>query len=600
MTSEQKIFPIELVLDSMKDSGYKDAAHAIAELIDNSIQAGEESSGATKVELICLEETSFRTDRSTSRIEKIGVYDNASGMSPEILVTALAFGSGTRKGAQSGIGKFGMGLPNASISQSNRVDVWTWQAKDEVYHTYLDIKEITNKKYEHVPSPTPAKLPEEWRDVISDDIGDSGTLVVWSDLDRLKWKRHKAFFNNVEFIVGRMYRYFISNGSCSIRMAANNGDGLLFDEYVKSNDPLYLMENTNTPSPYSEEGGFIQFGDEKQVKVNLSGKEHIIRLKFSHASAEFRKNFNKYYSDKKYGNPGDTPFGKHCGKNLGISVVRGGRELELNTSFNIAYAPTERWWGAEISFDSALDSIFGVTNNKQAATAFRQISIEDIVVDEDFTDKVEARKSLQEENDPRLVLVEISEVISSSLSSIRNQLKKQKEGSNKVRNSDSTNKAEQVANKLSRETGEGLSDKKAQSLTEEQKRKELEEDLDNEGVELCDEDKARLIQDALSNDKKFMFSALDIRGADIIFDVTDPAGKLKVSINKSHPIFKSLISPLSENDEQSFDLFKLFFASWALMEDKQQDERYRDWLLEVRKEWGYYAKKMIEEYLSTK
>ena len=39
--TEYKIFPTELVIDSMKDSGYKDAAHAVAELIDNSIQAGE-------------------------------------------------------------------------------------------------------------------------------------------------------------------------------------------------------------------------------------------------------------------------------------------------------------------------------------------------------------------------------------------------------------------------------------------------------------------------------------------------------------------------------------------------------------------------------
>ena len=88
-----------------------------------------------------------------------------------------------------------------------------------------------------------------------------------------------------------------------------------------------------------------------------------------------------------------------------------------------------------------------------------------------------------------------------------------------------------------------------------------------------------------------------MRGADIIFDVTQPAGKLKVTLNESHSIYKHLISHLKENDDASFDIVKLLFASWALMEDREQDEHSREQLLEVRKEWGQYAKKMIGEYL---
>lgn len=41
------IVPAHLVVKAMRDSGYKNAAYAIAELMDNSIQAG-----ATKVELL--------------------------------------------------------------------------------------------------------------------------------------------------------------------------------------------------------------------------------------------------------------------------------------------------------------------------------------------------------------------------------------------------------------------------------------------------------------------------------------------------------------------------------------------------------------------
>ena len=40
----------------MRSSGYRDTAHAIAELIDNSVQAGDQlPSEMTEVEVICID-----------------------------------------------------------------------------------------------------------------------------------------------------------------------------------------------------------------------------------------------------------------------------------------------------------------------------------------------------------------------------------------------------------------------------------------------------------------------------------------------------------------------------------------------------------------
>ena len=44
------IVPVNLVVKSLRDNGYKNTAYAVAELIDNSIQHGSD-----KVDLICLE-----------------------------------------------------------------------------------------------------------------------------------------------------------------------------------------------------------------------------------------------------------------------------------------------------------------------------------------------------------------------------------------------------------------------------------------------------------------------------------------------------------------------------------------------------------------
>ena len=56
--------------------------------------------------------------------------------------------------AASGMGKFGMGLPNASISQANRVEVYSWQ-NGECFYTYLDVDEIKKgRRNSHSPGLT--------------------------------------------------------------------------------------------------------------------------------------------------------------------------------------------------------------------------------------------------------------------------------------------------------------------------------------------------------------------------------------------------------------------------------------------------------------
>ncbi|WP_202613423.1 hypothetical protein, partial [Escherichia coli] len=73
-------------------------------------------------------------------------------------------------------------------------------------------------------------------------------------------------------------------------------------------------------------------------------------------------------------NPGDTPWGKHARRNTGISIVRAGRELDIDMAWVNEYDPVERWWGIEVDFPPALDEVFGVTNNKQSATIFTSLA----------------------------------------------------------------------------------------------------------------------------------------------------------------------------------------------------------------------------------
>ena len=118
------ILPPNLAVKAMRDNGYKNAAYALAELMDNSVQAG-----AKEVSLLCYETHQIVSQRGRNVINEIAVLDNGEGMSSFVLQKALQFGNGTRleENKQTGIGKFGMGLPASSISQARRVDVGTWE-----------------------------------------------------------------------------------------------------------------------------------------------------------------------------------------------------------------------------------------------------------------------------------------------------------------------------------------------------------------------------------------------------------------------------------------------------------------------------------------
>ena len=138
-----EIIPQQLAIRSMRSSGYRDTAHAIAELIDNSIQAGEGVNQRTEVEVLCVDRYRTINTRKRRQLDEIAVYDNACGMDPKTLRDALQFGNGTRltRANQKGIGKFGMGLPNASISQCSKLEVWSWR-DGACFHTYLDVEQI--------------------------------------------------------------------------------------------------------------------------------------------------------------------------------------------------------------------------------------------------------------------------------------------------------------------------------------------------------------------------------------------------------------------------------------------------------------------------
>lgn len=599
---DNSIVPAHLAVKAMRDNGYKNAAYAIAELMDNSIQHG-----ASIVELLCAEIDVPINMRTVSRINKIAILDNGSGMTKDILRMALQFGNGTHLDTpnQKGIGKFGMGLPSSSISQAKTVEVWTWQnGIENAIYSFLDIDKIVAQEMKEVPEPIKKPIPELWK-IAGKAFAQTGTLVVWSNIDRCIWKTAQAIIDNSEFLIGRMYRKFISNGSVVIKMMSfkeSNPNSPTLIKEAKPNDPIYLMENTSCPPPFNDKAMFNKWGDdgfEVRFKIPYKGEEHEVKVRFTLAKEEARAGSLA----------GAKPHGQHAKKNLGVSILRAERELDLDTAWTNQYDPRERWWGVEIEFPPAIDEIFGVTNNKQFANNFSElgkIDLDELVKDgKTFT---QLKEELREEGDPKAYLIDIVQKINSNLSAIRSVIKAQKENddrADKTRHSNSTESAEKLATEATeervKEGHKGTSDTQEGKPLEERKA-DVEKTLEDEGITNASE-----VVDWLFNQNlKYSFVVSDIESP-AFFTVKSRGGKILISLNSNHPAYHKLVEVLEEstsdsNDEElkqrlsnASEGLKLLLMAWARYEDEQPDGKLKSNVQDARQDWGRIAKQFLQE-----
>ena len=97
----QSIVQIKQMGDALRSSGYKSIDSAVAELIDNSIEAG-----AHDIFVIMTEHVDPVTHRKA--IYEFGILDNGSGMDISKLASCLGIGF-TTKSDRSGMGRSGVG-----------------------------------------------------------------------------------------------------------------------------------------------------------------------------------------------------------------------------------------------------------------------------------------------------------------------------------------------------------------------------------------------------------------------------------------------------------------------------------------------------------
>lgn len=596
--------PQHLAVRSMRDSGYKNTAYALAELIDNSYQAIElvrkvDRSHKGLIELFVVETKETVEQRERWRITTIAVMDNGCGMDADTLQRALQFGNGSHLEDREGIGRFGMGLPNSTISQCKRADIWTWQkGVRSAICSYLDIDKIESQVEDEVPRPIRKVVPPEWIK-LSEGVGDSGTLVVWSDLDRVNWRGARVTLEHTEFLIGRIYRKLIQKGLV-IRLVAVRDGAVEYEQNTRANDPLYLMSPSNTPAPFGDKPMFQPWGkDGRQVfEVNFHRRKHRVEVNLTWGTDEARLADDNQDAGKK-------PYGQHAKKNVGISLVRAGRELILDDSWATRDL-RERWWGAEISFSPGLDEVFGVTNNKQSATHFSEMVryYHDERSDEEWS---EVREAWKDENDPRFHLIEICNYVNTQLQSIRSRLRDQTKGRRSKTQQRHDVRIETAATrKFEERVEQGHGTKQDQLVPPNDTQKALEDDLVRD--KNYPKKEAHLLAREVINDQlKLVFVQKNNGESTAFFSPDFLPGVTELVFNTTHPAYGKLIemldpdlegeslSQLKQRIGNASDTLKMLLCAWARYEMEEKEGPRREKVKEVRREWGKMARLFLED-----
>lgn len=163
------------LIKSLRDMGYEFSS-AVSDLVDNSIEAG-----ATQVSV----QVEFEGDNSW-----VSIADNGRGMSPSDLREAMRYGSSSRDYGEEDLGKFGLGMKVASLSQCQSLAVASRTSREraDIAAYAWDLEHIERvNRWEILDLRENGGVPDIMKDPLRDK---PGTVVVWRRLDRLLGYAH--------------------------------------------------------------------------------------------------------------------------------------------------------------------------------------------------------------------------------------------------------------------------------------------------------------------------------------------------------------------------------------------------------------------------
>ena len=216
------------LVTSLRDLGYS-FPQAVADLVDNSIAAD-----ATSIEI----ELVFEGPDSWLRI-----IDDGHGMTRSEVTEAMRYGAHQEYEDES-LGKFGLGLKTASLSQCRRLSIASRRGhrSPRLEARLLDLDDVVEQDSWKVLAPKGRQIDDRLRESLRSG---PGSVVLWEKLDRLlgykiQWGRHaeRAFdvlADDLREHLGAVFHRFIQgviDDRASLRISVNGEACLPWDPFA--------------------------------------------------------------------------------------------------------------------------------------------------------------------------------------------------------------------------------------------------------------------------------------------------------------------------------------------------------------------------------
>ena len=344
-------------LRGMRDIGYKNPAWALAEQIDNALQAAATT--------ISVRFGFDKKSKSQTKPDQLALIDDGNGMIPEMLGYAVRWGGTDREGDRNGFGRYGYGLPSSAVSMAKRYTVYSKTAGGSWHSVTVDIDELAAaandiKRTEQLLTAAPAKLPK-WLVDAEDKLDlkklTTGTVVVLEELDRLRslsgWIMAKTLEAKLLQHFGVIYRHWL--GDC--RLFVNGTRALPVD-------PLFLMEH----------GRFFDETEVSAIRVETRtfeaetsrGTTGTVTIR----AALLPPNFQLKTPPGQLTSRGDITGPTNNRFNImkeynGLLLCRERRQIDCISPRWTTFQNFDRNIKIEIDFDPELDEFFGITTAKQ-------------------------------------------------------------------------------------------------------------------------------------------------------------------------------------------------------------------------------------------
>jgi hypothetical protein len=222
------------MIESMRAYGYT-LSTAIADLVDNSIAAG------------CS--TVWLHFEWAGADSWVTIIDDGAGMSEDELRNAMRLGSRNplHERSPTDLGRFGLGLKTASLSQCRRLTVASRQVPGAEWVRRWDLDHLARadvKGWQLLRSPAPGS---ESRAALPTNLA-HGTLVLWELLDRVVSadtspdddRLHRHFLEIIEKVEAHLamvfHRYLDREGRRRLKLFVNGHTVVAWDPFVESHD----------------------------------------------------------------------------------------------------------------------------------------------------------------------------------------------------------------------------------------------------------------------------------------------------------------------------------------------------------------------------